>query len=127
MAALKAIGSLLWELLVNTDVPPETAAAVEKEVEQKLKKAVHELDKRALCLKFESPGYSGVPDRIVFLPGGHIILVETKQPKKKERRRQLYVQGILRALGFDVFSAVDSQERIELVLSRIREVEDGSV
>lgn len=100
---------------------------LEKEVEQKLKKAVHELDKRALCLKFESPGYSGVPDRIVFLPGGHIILVETKQPKKKERRRQLYVQGILRALGFDVFSAVDSQERIELVLSRIREVEDGSV
>ena len=43
VSALKAIGSLLWELLVETDVPPETAAAVEKEVEQLMSKYHPEL------------------------------------------------------------------------------------
>ena len=33
-----------------------------------------------------------------------------------------YVQGLLRALGFEVFSAVDSTEKIEAVLARCREV-----
>ena len=30
------------------------------------------------CYKWVSPGNSGVPDRIVFLPGGKVIFVELK-------------------------------------------------
>ena len=51
-----------------------------------------------------------------------MIFVEMKKPGKTERKRQLYVQGLLRALGFEVFSAVDSVEKIEAVLARCREV-----
>ena len=95
---------------------------LEKEVEGKLKKRIEKEVAGALCLKFVSPGYTGVPDRAVFLPGGHIVLVETKKPGKKERRRQEYVQAKLRELGFTVFPSVDSEERVEAVLQYIREV-----
>ena len=33
------------------------------------------------CLKFVSPGRAGVTDRIVILPGGEVVWVETKRPK----------------------------------------------
>ena len=33
------------------------------------------------CLKWVCPGWSGVPDRIVLLPGGRVIFVELKRPK----------------------------------------------
>ena len=36
-----------------------------------------------MALKFVSPGFNGVPDRIIFLPGGKIVLAELKAPQKK--------------------------------------------
>ena len=95
---------------------------LESYYEDKLRKQVKALGHGARCLKFESPGFTGVPDRIILLPGEKVIFVETKQPGKKERKRQEYVQGILRRLGFEVFSTVDSMERIELVIDRCKEV-----
>ena len=50
-----------------------------------------------------------------------MIFVELKQPGKVERERQRYVQSVLRRLGFDVFSAVDSDERIDEVVEKCRE------
>lgn len=90
--------------------------------ENKLRTSVQKLGNGARCLKFESPGFSGVPDRIIFLPGAKVIFVEMKRPGKTERKRQLYVQGLLRTLGFEVFSAVNSDEKIEAVLARCMEV-----
>ena len=95
---------------------------LESYYENKLRTGVQKMGNRVRCLKFESPGFSGVPDRIILLPGAKVIFVETKKPGKTERKRQLYVQGLLRALGFEVFSAVDSAEKIEAVLARCREV-----
>ena len=89
--------------------------------ENKLRRKIRALGCGAGCLKFVSPGYTGVPDRIILLPGGHVIFVELKQPGKVERKRQRYVQSVLRRLGFDVFSAVDSDERIDEVVERCRE------
>ena len=40
----------------------------EKTIENKLKTAVKE--KGGLCLKFTSPGFDGVPDRIILMSGG---------------------------------------------------------
>ena len=87
---------------------------MEKDIERKLKKRLEGIG--CLCLKFESPGYTGVPDRIVLAPGGRIAFVETKAPGKKERPRQVYVQNLFRAQGAQVFSGVDSLEKIEKVV-----------
>lgn len=52
---------------------------LEKDIEKKLRQKVEALGGR--CLKWVCPGWSGVPDRIVLLPGGRIYFVETKRPK----------------------------------------------
>lgn len=52
---------------------------LEKEIEEKLRKAVEAAG--GLCLKWVCPGWAGVPDRIVLLPGGRLVFVETKRPK----------------------------------------------
>jgi hypothetical protein len=83
--------------------------ALEKTIEGYLVKQVKALGGQAL--KWVSPGMSGVPDRIVFLPGGRIILVEVKAPSKKLRPLQLYVKEQLEALGVD-FRVVDSKEAV---------------
>ena len=90
--------------------------------EQKLCKAVRELGCNVLCLKFESPGYAGVPDRIVLLPGGKVLFVELKRPGQHERVRQKYVHDVLRGLGFEVFASVSSLEQINEVVQRCKEV-----
>jgi hypothetical protein len=78
-------------------------------IEKKLKDAVEA--KGGLCLKFVSPGMSGVPDRICLFPGGRIIFMETKAPGEKPRPLQLKRHRELRALGFEV-RVIDSEEQI---------------
>lgn len=95
---------------------------LEKDIEKKLHKGVKALKHGALCLKFESPGFNGVPDRIILLPGEKVIFVETKKPGKKERARQEYVQKLFRDLGFEVYSTVDNNVRVEEILGRCKEV-----
>lgn len=97
---------------------------LESEIESKLTKKIKQLDNGIKCLKFVSPGFTGVPDRIILLPGANVIFVELKQPGKKERKRQLYVQGLLRNLGFEVYSSVQTVEQIEAIIKRCREVLD---
>lgn len=98
---------------------------LEKDIESKLRLAVQGLGRGALCLKLECPGYTGVPDRIILLPGGSVVFAETKQPGKKERRRQLYVHKVLRDLGFTVFATVDSQAKIDAIIACCQEVMDS--
>lgn len=90
----------------------------EKDLERKLKKRVEALG--CMCLKFESPGFTGVPDRMILMPGGEVMFVEMKAPGKKERPRQKLVQDQLRRLGFFVFNSVDSEEKIEQVCRMCR-------
>ncbi len=95
---------------------------LEKDIEKTLHKGVKKLKHGALCLKFESPGFSGVPDRMILLPGEKVIFVETKQPGKKERVRQEYVHGLFRELGFEVYSTVDNKDYVDEILNRCKEV-----
>lgn len=95
---------------------------LEKDIEKKLHRGVKELKAGALCLKFESPGFTGVPDRMILLPGEKVIFVETKKPGEKERVRQEYVHGLFRALGFEVYSTVDNPEYVQEILGRCKEV-----
>ncbi len=88
----------------------------ESDVEQKL---VAEVKKRGgICPKWTSPGFDGVPDRIVLLPGGKCGFVETKAPGCMPRMLQLVRHELLRNLGFKVF-VLDHEDQIEGVLREI--------
>ena len=52
---------------------------LERDIERKLRQNVEALG--GFCLKWVCPGWSGVPDRIVLLPGARVYFVETKRPK----------------------------------------------
>lgn len=49
------------------------------------------------------PSVSGLPDRIILMPGGRIMFVETKSPTGRVKPHQTVVHNRLRALGFEVF------------------------
>ena len=85
----------------------------EKDLEQKLVKAVKTLG--GICLKFTSPGFSGMPDRLVLLPGGKIAFVEVKRPGQKPRPLQKARYGMLKQLGFKVF-VLDDVSQINKIL-----------
>lgn len=52
---------------------------LEKDIEQKLIRMVERHG--GLCLKWTCPGWAGVPDRIIILPGGLVMFAELKRPK----------------------------------------------
>ena len=81
---------------------------MEKYVEQKLVQAVRAMG--GIAPKFVSPGYDGMPDRIVLLPGGRVAFVETKAKGRKPRPLQLHRHGMLQRLGFKVFVLDDVAE-----------------
>ncbi len=86
-------------------------STLEKEVESRLRtKVKNKLG--GMALKFVSPGLRGVPDRIVLLPGGRIVFVETKAPKENLRKLQKYVCELIEALGFDV-RRIDTKEKVD--------------
>ena len=89
----------------------------EKTVEQKLVAAVKKMG--GICPKWVSPGFDGIPDRIVLLPGAKIGFVEVKAPGKKPRPLQASRHGLLRRLGFRVY-VLDEPEQIGGILDEIR-------
>lgn len=77
---------------------------LEREVERYLVRRVEALGGR--CLKWTSPGTTGLPDRIVLLPRGRIIFVELKRPKgSRVAPLQIYWREALRGLGFSHYTA----------------------
>lgn len=88
----------------------------EKEIEQALVKAVRNAGGK--CLKFTCPGYAGVPDRLLLLPGGKIAFVELKAPGKKPRALQIKRMKQLSALGFSCF-VIDNMDAIGGVIDAV--------
>lgn len=88
----------------------------EKKMEQQLVRAVKAAG--GICPKWVSPGWDGVPDRIVLLPGGRIVFAELKAPGGKPRPLQLARHRQLRRLGFKVY-VIDSADQIDGVLDGI--------
>lgn len=81
---------------------------LEKDIEKRLVREVKKLG--GLCLKWVSPGNSGVPDRIVLMPGGKAIFVELKRPGGREGALQRYWKVTLGTLGFDCYTIYDYTE-----------------
>ncbi len=88
----------------------------EKIIEQKLVKAVKNMG--GIAPKLTSPGFDGMPDRIVLLPGGHMGFVEVKAMGCKPRPLQLARHGLLRHLGFKVY-VLDDKQHITKILTEI--------
>ena len=89
----------------------------EKTIEAAL---VREVKKRGgICPKFTSPGNSGVPDRMVLLPGGRMGFVEVKAPGEKPRPLQVHRHRQLKRLGFKVY-VLDDTEKIGGILDEIQ-------
>ena len=89
----------------------------EKSTEQKLVKAVKA--KGGLAPKFVSPGFDGVPDRIVLLPRGRIAFIELKAKGRKMRPLQVRRKRQLESLGFSVY-CIDDPEQIGGILDEIQ-------
>ena len=89
----------------------------EKIIEHKFLMEVKKIG--GLALKFVSPGFDGVPDRIVLLPGGKIGFVEVKAPGEKPRPLQLARHNRLRQLGFKVY-ILDRTDQIGVILDEIQ-------
>ena len=70
----------------------------EREIERKLVSAVK--SRGGICPKFVSPGFDGMPDRVVLLPHGKFGFVEVKRPREKPRPLQIARHRLLRKLGF---------------------------
>ena len=84
------------------------------------KKFTMEVKKRGgLAVKFVSPGFNGVPDRLVLFPGGKMAFVELKAPGETMRPLQQLRARQLAALGFRVYT-VDCKERIGGILDGIQ-------
>ena len=88
----------------------------EKEIEKKLTLEAKKRGGRAL--KFISPGFDGMPDRIVLMPEGKIAFVEVKAPGKHPRPLQMARHKLLRSLGFKVF-VLDDEKEIHKIIDNI--------
>jgi len=89
----------------------------EKLVEKKLVAAVKK--RGGICPKFVSPGFAGVPDRIVLLPERHFAFIEVKAPGEVPRPLQVSRHRLLRKLGFEVY-VLDDPEDIGGILDEIQ-------
>lgn len=89
----------------------------EKMIEQKLVTAVKKHG--GICPKLTSPGFDGMPDRLVLLPYGKFAFVEVKATGEKPRPLQLVRHEMLQRLGFKVY-VLDNKEQIGGILDDIQ-------
>lgn len=89
----------------------------EQQIEKNLAKAVKAAG--GIAPKFTSPGFSGMPDRLVLMPGGHIGFVEVKASGEKPRLLQLSRHRLLRRLGFQVY-VLDDEKQIGGIVNEIQ-------
>lgn len=89
----------------------------EKTVESKFASAVKA--KGGLAVKFTSPGFNGMPDRLVMFPGGRIAFVEVKAPGETPRPLQRSRHRLLRRMGFKVY-VLDSIDQIGGIIDGIQ-------
>lgn len=82
----------------------------EKLIDRKLCEAVKKLG--GLAVKLWSPTFTGMPDRLILLPGGKVCFAEFKSTGKVLKPRQKIVIALLQKLGFTVF-VIDDQPGLD--------------
>ena len=89
-------------------------------LESQIEKAlVARVKKHGGCaMKFVSPGMTGVPDRLVLMPGGRIWFVELKAPGRKLSPKQVKMAKWMENFGHKVW-VIDNQEKITVFLQEV--------
>lgn len=87
----------------------------EKVIEDRLKEGT-EKECGGMCIKLYSIFFTGLPDRMLLLPGGVIVFVELKSTGKPQSGRQRFVSKQIRKLGFLVL-VIDTLADVELLLN----------
>lgn len=85
----------------------------EKQIEKKLRMEVEKMD--GIAVKLQSQYYTGLPDRMILMPGGKIRFVELKTTGKKSTPRQKIVHRELVGLGFQV-NVIDDEAGLQKFL-----------
>lgn len=90
---------------------------LERDIEKSLTRAIGRMG--GICMKWVCPGWNGVPDRIVFMPGGRIYFVELKRPEGgRISKLQTEWHKRLRDLGFNTFF-IHSHEGVNHFISSV--------
>jgi len=85
----------------------------EKLLEKKLREEVKKLG--GLALKFSSSTYTGMPDRIVLMPGGKTYWVELKTTGKNLKANQKGRVKILEKLGQEVYVVCTEEQLLSFL------------
>ena len=88
----------------------------EREIEKKFTDTVKK--RGGIAPKFVSPGFDGMPDRIVLFPKGKMAFVEVKAPGEQPRPLQVKRMDMLKRLGFQVF-VLDDMKQIGVIIDEI--------
>lgn len=96
---------------------------LEKVIEQAFLKKMKKAHPKIRCPKFSAIGWRSWPDRVIFLPGGKVILIEFKRKGEGPTPGQKECHDYLRSIGHLVLVTYDENEALEFVgryLERIR-------
>lgn len=94
---------------------------LEKDIERALVRMVK--NRGGLCLKWVCPGWAGVPDRIVLLPGGRVVFVELKRKGGQVGDLQAWWEEKLTDLGFvhwTIWSHEDLKRFENIILQELK-------
>lgn len=86
---------------------------LERELEKRLVEGVKKLGGKAY--KLVSPGNTGVPDRMIIMPGGHVIFVELKTDTGRLTKLQQRQISVIKRLGCNVLVAYGLTGVIEVL------------
>jgi hypothetical protein len=89
----------------------------EKATEKLLNEEVKKLG--GWSIKLSAAFISGLPDRLVLLPGGHLYFVEMKSERKKPSAIQKIIHKKLAGLGFPVL-VIDTKEKVINFINTLR-------
>lgn len=89
---------------------------LEREVEKYLKTEVEKCG--AVCLKFNSPGVRGVPDRVIIKEGDEVIFVELKRKGGVLSPLQKKVIKEMRDRGAQVY-VLEGMDQVEAFLDEV--------
>lgn len=68
------------------------------------------------ALKLVPLSQAGLPDRIVLFPGGQVLFVELKAPRRKPTKLQARTHEWLRSWGFTVL-VIDGMEGVDALVA----------
>lgn len=99
----------------NNFDPAKTIKKREFVVEDYLREKIASIGGK--CYKFVSPGYDGMPDRLV-LYRGNVVFIECKRPGEKPRKLQQVRLNEIRDQNVPAFW-IDSKGQVDILVARL--------